>query len=40
MRMNWQTGLIILGIVILTLKFRMQLGNLFVKVPVLGAFIA
>lgn len=40
MKLNMQTGLILVGVVLVTLKFREQLLGLVSKVPVVGGLVA
>lgn len=40
MKLNWENALIVLAIVVLTLKFRTQIANALMRVPVLGALVA
>jgi hypothetical protein len=40
MKLNLTTGLIVLGIVILTLKFRNELIGVLGKVPLVGGLVA
>ncbi len=39
MKLNWQTGLAVFAIVLVTLKFRTQLLELVGKIPVVGGLV-
>lgn len=40
MKLNLTTGLILLGVVLVTLKFREELLGLVSKIPVVGSIVA
>ena len=40
MKLDLRTGLVVLGIVLVTLKFREQFLGFFAKVPVVGPLVA